>query len=289
MDVLWGAYEARTARIDALQVCDPGALATLIRIAADMSPWDDAIAHVGAGLEGFARHLDEKARDHAREAAEHGVDHCTVVRDDDARRMTVALGAELERNENAEAMRRLMSSGREARTSALRIIANAPTAALRSAVLPFSDRDRDGMAALLAIDDLPIAYDIPAEWRAWIAARASDRSSASLDDLLAVALGRRPRGAPAQPAATTWLLVRRAAAQDARARVRSTRGTAAKDLPAALELAHDPDPRLRREAIRLLAWPGGELARSLFTELATTDPDPDVRLAAAYAGFVHSP
>ena len=175
----------------------------------------------------------------------------------------------------------LLEGDAAARKDALVIIADAPSPELRPEVAPFV-HEPAGRAALLAIEDVPQDPAGPAAWRDWIAGRAAERTAPAIEALLEVAVGKPPAGTPARPDEASWLAVRRSAIQWAREMVRY--GTRIPDdPPSALVLLRDPDPQIRRDAVRLLAAAAGPVAQSWFPKLMRSDPDADVRLAAQAA------
>jgi hypothetical protein len=285
IDALDAAQDARDARLDALAVCDARSLATLIRIAAGTWPWEDAITHPSPIAEDHARHWEEKTRERATREAPPEVFRCTEAAPGGAS-FRADLVVELSRDENVEALSRLLADDRSA---ALEILIAAPVPPLRMALEPLVPGDPKARLAVLAIDDLPVSHEVDEVWRAWLAARAKLADWSSVEDLLAAAGGDGPPGAPAMPSGEPSLPIRRAALQQARTATNGWSHASDGVRVRARALITDPDPVIRRDALRIAGYLRDPEAEAMVRDRAAREPDPKARVAAIEAASRFEP
>jgi len=286
--VLFDARSARRERISTLRPttsldnCKPVPLATLVQIAGGAYRWNDAIERPRPDEAAFAARLDLEVREAMwDDALRAELFQClNPGRGEAARRLRLDLDPKLAHEPTRSALGQMLTGPPAARKAALQALALAPSSALRDIVVSGGSDDDEVRRALVAIDDLPIAFAMPAAWASWIEAhRVATGGDATLS-LLATAAGTRDGAAPPKPASETWLLVRRAAAQAARERIAmSADATPPQVLASALALSHDPDAKIRRDAVSILITARSQFAERL-AELARSDPEPAIRLIA---------
>jgi hypothetical protein len=273
IDRVSAAADARDHLVASLEGCDAANLATLVRIAAGTYPWRDAIADPPEAAADVAADLDRTTRRDARGVCSVAIRQCTLE-GPAAADVRAALVSALSRDDAVVALSRLLEEP-DGRPLAFEVVRHAPSPPMRGALEPFARHDRAARWAILAIDDLPVPRAIPDAWHAWLA-------SAEPAALVAVTAGEVPSGAPPRPDDAGWLEIRRAAAEAARvALTRGPSGGAVDDR--VRQLLDDPDPEIRREALRIEAYVQDPAAGPRVRELAARERDPKVQLAAIEA------
>jgi len=278
VDALDEAQDAREDRINELSICDARSLAILIRIAAGTWPWNDPIADPPSIAADHARYWERYTRELATRNVPSEVFRCTEAVPERAS-IRGGLVVELSREENVAALSRLLAEDRKA---ALDILEFAPTPPMRMALEPFV-AEPQARRAILNIDDLPVPYEIDETWESWFAARERPEEWAPVEEFLDVAAGETPLGAPGRPAGEAWTNVRRSASQQSRAIVRERRDVPEVIRARARALLSDPDPVIRRDALRMAGHLRDPAAEATVRDLARRESDPKVHLAALEA------